>query len=358
MSERELATVRAIDAIEAIEGADAIEVAVVGGWRVVVKKGEFSVGDLAVYLEIDSWVPTELAAFLSKGQDPREYNGVKGERLRTIKLRGQISQGLLLPLSVLADHAKDYDDDGCPVWHGPDAYFSEGNNVTELLGIQKWEAPVNAQLAGMARGNFPSVVPKTDQERVQNMQKHLRKWHEQDQGLEWEITEKLEGSSMTVYLPVEGDLEVCSRNLSLKKCEDNSFWKLAILLDLEERMREFGYHGLAIQGELIGPGVQNNIYKLSAHEFRVFDVYDVRAGNYLSAHDRDDVVDKLGISHVPVLATQARIEYDMELLISMATGKSVLLASQEREGIVFKCIQKPELSFKSISNRYLIGSKL
>jgi RNA ligase (TIGR02306 family) len=92
---RKLASVRKIDEIRPIEGADAIEAAVVGGWVVVAKKSEFTAGDLAVYLEIDSFVPTELAPFLTKpGHFPKEFNGVKGERLRTVKLRGQVSQGL------------------------------------------------------------------------------------------------------------------------------------------------------------------------------------------------------------------------------------------------------------------------
>jgi RNA ligase (TIGR02306 family) len=103
MSERKMATIRKIDEIRPIEGADAIEAAVVGGWVVVIKKGEFKAGDLAVYLEIDSWVPHEIAPFLSKGQEPREYNGVKGERLRTVKLRGTTSQGLLLKLEDCFD---------------------------------------------------------------------------------------------------------------------------------------------------------------------------------------------------------------------------------------------------------------
>ena len=103
MSERKMATIRKIDEIRPIEGADAIEAAVVGGWVVVIKKGEFRAGDLAVYLEIDSWVPHEIAPFLSKGQEPREYNGVKGERLRTVKLRGTTSQGLLLKLEDCFD---------------------------------------------------------------------------------------------------------------------------------------------------------------------------------------------------------------------------------------------------------------
>lgn len=129
MSDRKLATIRKIAAIEPIEGADAIEVAVVDGWKVVVKKGEFQVGSLAVYLEIDSWVPTELAPFLSKGKEPREYEGIKGERLRTVKLRGQLSQGLLLPLQTVYELPSTTN---CDVL---------GDDVTEALGILKWERP-------------------------------------------------------------------------------------------------------------------------------------------------------------------------------------------------------------------------
>ncbi len=155
MSERKMATIRKIDEIRPIEGADAIEAAVVGGWVVVIKKGEFKAGDLAVYLEIDSWVPHVVAPFLSKGQEPREYNGVKGERLRTVKLRGQVSQGLLLPLSILPrslgfEFATDK---------------TVGEDVSLWLGIQKWEAPIPASLSGDVEGVFPTVVPKTDQER-------------------------------------------------------------------------------------------------------------------------------------------------------------------------------------------------
>ena len=103
MSERKMASIRKIDNIVPILGADAIECAMIGGWSVVVKRGEFNIGDLAVYVEIDAWVPTEIAPFLSKGQEPREYNGVKGERLKTVRLRGQLSQGLLLSRYLILD---------------------------------------------------------------------------------------------------------------------------------------------------------------------------------------------------------------------------------------------------------------
>jgi len=152
--ERKLATIRTIDDIRPIADADAIECAVVGGWTVVIKKGSFSVGDTAVYCEIDSWIPTSMAPFLSKGKEPRVYEGIAGERLRTVKLRGQVSQGLLLSL-----------DDVIPGTHS----FDVGADVTEYLGIVKYDPPLPACLGGIAKGNFPSFIPKTDQERCQNL---------------------------------------------------------------------------------------------------------------------------------------------------------------------------------------------
>jgi RNA ligase (TIGR02306 family) len=356
---RKMASIRKIDDIRPIEGADAIECAVVGGWNVVVKKGEFAVGDLAVYCEIDSWIPTELAPFLSKGKEPREYEGVKGERLRTIKLRGQVSQGLLLPV----DHV-----DGVPFitgWHHEDGIGTmvmvvEGQDITECLNIQKWEAPISAQLAGQAKGTFPtSLIPKTDQERVQNLVKEIAAAAES--GAQFEVTEKLEGSSMTCYV-IRGEFGVCSRNLDLKRDENNTFWKVAIEEGIEEKMRRVGaahrpYGGFAIQGELIGPGIQGNIYKLSKPEFRVFDVYDIQEGKYLNPADRRELVDCLGLKHVPVLLVDKDVLInDVQEILTWAEGKSKLNENQEREGIVFKEVNGG-MTFKAISNKYLLGEK-
>ena len=129
---RKMATVRKIDSLRPIVGADAIECAHVGGWTCVVKKGEYTAGDLAVYLEIDSWVPTELAPFLSKGKEPRVFDGIKGERLRTVKLRGQLSQGLLLPLE--------------PTCTNIESELIEGLDVSLPLNIVKWEMPIGGIL--------------------------------------------------------------------------------------------------------------------------------------------------------------------------------------------------------------------
>ena len=338
---RKLATIRKIDELNPIEGADAIECAVVGGWKVVAQKGLYNVGDLAVYFEIDSWIPTKLAPFLSKGKEPREFEGVKGERLKTIKLRGQLSQGLLMPLAEINKFFE-----VTPHW-------SEDEDMTEVLGILKWEKPMNAQLAGVCRGNFPSLIPKTDQERVQNLKKEITAAVEA--GLAFEVTEKLEGSSMTVYL-MDGEFGVCSRNMDLKETEGNSFWATARRDDIESKLRALGMDNVAIQGELIGPGIQGNIYKLSQPEFHVYDIYDIKAGIYVNPDHRWDVVGKLGLTHVPVIWHEFGLAADVDAIIAQADGSSWLNKEQEREGIVFKQVNGG-MSFKAISNKYLLGEK-
>ncbi len=331
---RKLATIRRIDSIDPIPGADAIEVATVGGWRVVVKKGEYSAGDLAIYCEIDSWIPNTIAPFLSKGE-PKEYSGVKGERLRTIRLRGQLSQGLLLHRLVALDKIGE---------------IHEGMDVTDLLGIQKFEPPIPAQLAGEVRGMFPGVVPKTDQERVQNLTEELKIW----QDLQFEVTEKLDGTSCTFYLDDDGDLHACSRNLDLKYNPDNTFWKIAEQHNIAANMIAGGLKNFAIQGEIIGEGIQGNKYKLLGQKFFVFDIYNVVTGKYLSSKERMLLCNTLGLNHTPVINFVFAMSHGVGALLNLAEGASVLYPKTEREGLVFKCIQDPSIHFKSISNRFLI----
>lgn len=335
MTERAMATIRKIDAIDPIEGADAIEVATVGGWKVVVKKNEFKVGELAVYFEIDSWVPNELAPFLTKGTEPREYNGVKGERLRTVKLRGQISQGLLLPLE--------------PTCKNIESLLFEDLDVSVPLNVQKWERPIPAQLAGQVRGNFPALVPKTDQERIQNLSKQFDKFMEDT----WSVTEKLDGSSCTFYLDDEDQFHVCSRNLDLKEDENNSFWKTAKKYDVEGIMRRNSMQGMAIQGEMIGEGIQGNQYKVVL-DFYVYDMYNTRTGEYILPSQLKAACERLGLNHVPILAEGVTlVGSSIQSILSEAEGKSRLNGS-EREGIVFKSESVHDRSFKAISNKWLL----
>lgn len=353
---RQLATIRKIDSILPIEGADAIECAVVGGWKVVVKKGEFQPNDLAVYVEIDSWVPHALAPFLSKGHEPREFNGVKGERLRTAKLRGQISQGLLLPvfksgLKVPEEAKREVvviqDKDGVSL------PFVEGSDVSEVLGIQKWEAPIPAQLAGDVEGLFPSFIPKTDQERIQNLVSEYDVWKQE--GDEWEVTEKLDGSSMTVFMK-DGHFGVCSRNWELRESEGNSLWRVARQYDIEEILRTKGH--FALQGELIGEGIQGNPYKIKGQDFFVFDVYDIDQGRYLSPSERKEFLQGTALKHVPILNEAESFKNHVGTIhnvLAWAEGKSVLNDKTEREGLVFKRCDG-FVSFKAISNVFLLKS--
>lgn len=160
---RKLATIRKIAEIKTIDGADRIVAYRVDGWWVVDTIGKYEIGDVVVYLEIDSWVPHELAPFLTKdAQFPKEYNGIKGQRLRTVKLRGTISQGLLLPLrevETFMNRSRFVPIDNLNT-------NMPGTDLSDDLGIQKWEAPIPANLAGQVQGQFPTnLMSKTDQER-------------------------------------------------------------------------------------------------------------------------------------------------------------------------------------------------
>jgi len=344
MTLRKLASIKPITYIKPIEGADAIECAIVdGGWPVVVKKGEYQVGDIAIYLEIDSWVPHELAPFLSKGQEPREYNGVKGERLKTVKLRGQVSQGLLLPIELT-------------FWR------DIGTDLTESLGIQKWEPPIPAQLQGMMKGNFPHFIPKTDQERCQNLRKDIFETYKDET---YEVTLKLDGSSTTIYNMYD-DYGVCSRNIDLKETEGNSFWKVARDQNIIEPLRELckeKHCDYALQGELIGEGIQGNPEKLKGQRFYLFDIYSMTEKRYMTPLERYAVLDQLkmlgaDVEHVPIIEPCFNLTEKFSTvddLLEFAEGAS-LNPQTKREGLVFKSF-KSDFTFKAIANSYLLKHK-
>lgn len=345
-TERKLATIRIISAVESIEGADKICAYRIDGWWVVDQVGKYKVGDLVIYVEIDSWLSHELAPFLSKGKEPREYEGIKGERLRTIRLKGQVSQGLILPVEI------DNGQFSGLVYVVKGTAVEEGDDVTTLLGIVKWERPINAQLAGLIRGNFPSEIPKTNQERIQNLSKEF----EELQKHQWVVTEKLDGTSVTFYLDKEGDFHVCSRNLDLKRDENNLYWKIAIDLDIERKMLDYGYAGCALQGEIIGEGIQGNQYKRRP-VFHLFDMYDSIRAVYFPVDELELQAEVLGVKTVPVLSVSfPLVAMDIPFLLTWAEGKSMLNDSQ-REGVVFQCLGKPEKSFKVVSNAWLLKNE-
>jgi len=340
---RKLATIRKIKDIREIPTADKICSYLVDGWWVVDSINKYKIDEEVIYVEIDSWVPHSIAPFLSKGREPREYNGILGERLKTQKFLNTLSQGLLLPISVLNE----------------DIDKHVNGDYSSVLNIQKWEAPIPAQLSGKVKGNFPGYIPKTDQERCQNLYVEIFGDHAVEY---FEVTEKLEGSSMTVYVK-DGEVGVCSRNWDLTEDDRNTLWKVARDIGLVDYLKNYYNRNIAIQGELIGEGIQKNYYGIKGHQFHVFDVYDIDAGGYWNPVTRKNWIGSLplqGLHHVPVVDPC----YDMtgmakggiDGLLVMAEGKSVLNPQKQREGIVFKSYDT-DFHFKSISNRYLLKQK-
>lgn len=267
-----------------------------------------------------------------------------GFRIKTIKLKNKLSQGLILPLDEVAKSLT-------TSTQLPN--FKEGTDLTSFLGIKKYEKPLSPQLGGVAKGNFPSFLRKTDQERVQNLFDELKQLDQDD---EWEATLKLDGSSMTVYLN-NGEFGVCSRNLDLKETAENTFWQVARKLELEDAMRAVGKN-FALQGELMGPGVQGNRENLPEHNFYLFDVWDIDEQRYLGSEEKIKFIlfGGLGsIKPVPIIDYVKLNEFDsVDAFLKYADISS--LNHPVAEGVVFKH-QSGEHSFKVINNRFLLNEK-
>ena len=376
---RALAHIEEIMSLSPIEGADRIEVAQVLGWKVVVKKGEFQVGEKVVYIEIDSRVPASNPYF-SFLQD-RKY------KVKTIKLRGQISQGLIVPMDVL-----------------PRADYNIGDDVTDVLGItkiedvslkkeidtkevrlrqshkklvkQKWfkymmryawfrELAYKFLLPKKKKSGWPTWVVKTDSERIQNMP-----WILKDKDTKFFVSEKCDGSSTTFTLYKDKSklkFMVCSRNVvqdtpdkksylnDVNGIEGNAYWEVAFKYDIKKKMRELfneleAKHDLTIQGELIGPGVQKNKYQLKEREFKAFNLYV--DGKYINLKDMEQIMKSKDIPTVPMIDFNYTLPDTLEELMEYSTGKSQLYDTL-REGYVFKNYDG-SINFKCVSDEFLL----
>jgi RNA ligase (TIGR02306 family) len=333
---RKLASIRKISDIQSIPGADMIELAIVDGWKVVVAKNvEHKVGDMVVYCEIDSFLPIkEEFEFLRKSSYKKMSDGTEGFRLRTIKLKGQVSQGLILPLKDLQLPNKDL--------------LEVGMDVTNLLGISKYEPPIPAELSGKVKGLFPSFLRKTDEERVQNLSNEYENLKQH----KFYVTEKLDGSSATFYSK-DGVFGVCSRNLELLETEGNTFWKVARELKLEEWLtsQDVNY---SIQGELIGESIQGNPYKIKGQTVGFFNAFNIDTQEYLGLEEFEKLISSMGIKSVPILDREFTLPDTIDELLTYADEKSVLNSNFDREGVVIRSLDR-KISFKVISNKFLLN---
>jgi RNA ligase (TIGR02306 family) len=340
---RNLATIQRIDNIRPIDNADSIEIATIKGWRVVVKKGQFKIGDPAIYFEIDSLMPlTPQFEFLTRGSsvkttniDGIEYSGIV---LKTKRLRGVVSQGLALPFS-------EYPHSIIPVM---------GMDVSGTFNIVKYEAPIPAEMQGEVKGGLPIHVPKTDAERIQNCTSVLYRYG----NIYFDFIEKLDGMSMTVAYKTNQGFSICGRNYEFKTSVNNSLTRMAKHLDLENKLSGLNFDSVVVQGELIGPGIQGNKYKLTEAEFRIFNI--VINDNILPYNNLKNFCKDLDLLVCAAVKLNCKLG-TLEELLEGANFKSKLNENTNAEGFVVRPHNGPitdpnlgNLSLKIISNKFLL----
>lgn len=359
---RELAYTVKINKITPIENADKIELATVRGWNVVVKKGEFKEGDIGVYFEIDSLLP-ELECF--------EFMRDKKYKVKTIKLRGVLSQGLLLPLSVFPFDIPNEENipltDKIGVKHIEDEIIEthkEIDSYAKRVGIYhshlvkskifKWSKKKNNfiykiiqklfPIPQIKKQSFPNEVSKTDEVRVENIPEIL------DNKDEWVVTEKVDGTSATYLLRSNGDFVICSRNRVINE-PDDTYWFIAEKYKIKDFLQaNIKGDFICLQGEIVGPKINGNRLKLSYLDFYAFNLIDDEGRKDSILASSTTMAYK--INWVPILDITT-LPHTMEEMKKMAQGHSRINPEVMREGLVYRS-QDGKQSFKNINNNYLL----
>jgi RNA ligase (TIGR02306 family) len=329
-----------INEILPIENADLIELCKIDGWQCVTQKGNFQVGDQAIYVGIDSVIP-----------DDDRFGDLKDLRIKTKKLRGCLSQGVLFPLNII-NNLKILD---------PNLI-----DLSELLGITHYEKPIPAEMSGLAKGNFPNFIPKTDKPRIQN---HMKLFEEfPDEPLY--VTIKEDGTSFTCYIK-DGQFGVCSRNLELKPPEEgnesNTYWKLAKEYDLENKMKQYKFD-FALQGEMLGPKICGNKAKYEENLIKFFNAYNISEQRYMDFSEFLGLIANMNLESVDLYGgfmdnnSNHYVhlkDYTLDELIEHVNG--LQFKGTQLEGLVFRSLNEKysqtlqgRLSFKLVNNKYLL----
>lgn len=332
-------------------------------WQVVTERGSFKPGDRAIYFEIDSALPIDDSRYdFLKERCLRSWCDKHGRklkqaiRIRTIKLRGVLSQGLLMPINLFEEAR----------WR------KDGEDCTEILRVQHYD-DIAEEMAAILdtrtapgtckrHGNFPAFVPKSDEERIQNLADYPMRYRD----TLFEVTVKDDGCSATyIYSPSnspEHPFLVCSRNFIIEEDMESIYWRMERKYDIEGKLKHiFDLYGeeLAMQGEITGPGVNGNHDMLTEHRFRVFRMFDIGRQETVGTEECVLYCKMIDIPHVPVLHEKFPLFREcptIEDVLKYAEGKTE--NGNEREGLVFKEVgtAKP-VHFKAVSNRYLLMLK-
>jgi len=340
--ERKLATIQQISDIQPILGSDFIEQVTVMGWRLVAKRGEFQIGDSCVFCEIDSVLPAlPQYSFLEKDN----------YRIKTKKIRGVLSQGIIFPLSIL--------DSVCY----PNQ-FVLGDDVTALMQITKYAPPETSCALGDTAGKFPEFIPKTDETRIQSCFKVLNEM----KGLPYYITMKVDGTSSTFYKKND-HCGVCSRTTE-RKFDDNMYVDIARRYGIIELLKRFNKN-IAIQGEICGPKIQNNRLELKTAELFIFNIFGIDEQRYFNYQELHSFINAANVSSsstlplnaVPLIERGESFCYSLEDLLELAKGRYPS-SSNHQEGIVvrpqieiYSQTLRGRLSFKVLNNDFLLKEK-
>ena len=342
---RKLASIQRIWKIEPIEGADRIELAYVLGWQCVVNKGQFQPMDLAVYFEIDSFLPIrpEYEFMRASSYKNTDIMG-EGFRLKTQKFRGQVSQGLLLPVSQFPEIPAD---------------SALGTDVTEILNVRKWAIEERATSGGTVIGSLPRSIPHTDETRIQAEPELIKEFA----GLEYYISTKMDGSSHSISIDEDG-IHVTGHNYEYKDDGISDFYKLVNERSYKDKLKAFaekeGLDTLTVQGEFCAPGIQQNRLKLKKPEWYVFTIME--NGKRVGLNRMLDICKELELTTVPVeeVGSDLPSKYPtIDALLERSDGSYP--NGGKKEGIVirptepvFSNLIGAELSMKVVNNKYLL----
>lgn len=339
---RKLVTIQNVVNVSNIPDADRIEMIQILGWQCVSKKGEFKVGDRCVYFEVDAFLPVNDNRYEFLRASSYRNNEIMGEgfRIKTQKFRGQISQGLALPLSSF------------PELEG----IENDVDVSDILGVVKWDMPEMESDVGTVAGDKPYGIPTTDETRVQSIDE-LRK---QLLGKKYYISTKMDGTSCTAYF-INGEFGVCTRNNLLKDDGKSSMYAYMYRIGLAEKLRKYGKN-IVIQGEFCGHGVQKNRLRLKQAEWYVFNVIDADTMRLVNLNTMLEICKELGLKTVPIEEVADNFNYTLPELLERAKGKYP--SGLDKEGIVVRPVE-PEychilgksLSFKVLNNDFLAKEK-
>ena len=345
---RKLASIQRVYAVEPIEGADRIEMAKVLGWQCVVNKGSFAPMDLGVYFEIDSFLPIRPEFEFLRGTSYRSSDLMgEGFKLRSMKFRGQISQGLLLPLATFQEIPSN---------------VQVGQDVSELLGVRKWEIEERATTGGNVIGGLPYDVPHTDETRVQAEPELIQAFA----GLEYYISTKMDGSSHSICVDEDG-FHVTGHNYEYKDDDSSAFYRLVNERKYKAALERFakisGDQTVTVQGEFCAPGIQQNRLRLSRPEWYVFTIRE--NGKRVGLERMKEICRACGFNMVPIE------EVGMDLPSKYPTVEALLERADgdypngwKKEGIVVRTTEPVyneiiggPLSMKIVSNKYLLKTE-